>query len=98
MQAALVAPELYYMFIGGVGPTELIIVFAIILLIFGGAKLPQLARSMGQAMRAFKDESNKLKKEIDLAAEEEDSKQTTASSTTTQNTATTEESTVEQKN
>jgi sec-independent protein translocase protein TatA len=36
------------------GPTELIIILLIVLLIFGGAKLPKLARSMGQAQREFK--------------------------------------------
>jgi len=36
------------------GPTELIIVLLIVLLIFGGSKLPKLARSMGQAHREFK--------------------------------------------
>jgi sec-independent protein translocase protein TatA len=37
-----------------VGPTELIIVLLIVLLLFGGAKLPKLARSLGQAQREFK--------------------------------------------
>ena len=36
------------------GPTELLIVLAIALLLFGGAKLPKLARSMGEASREFK--------------------------------------------
>ncbi len=36
------------------GATELIIVLAIVLLIFGSAKLPKLARSMGQASKEFK--------------------------------------------
>jgi sec-independent protein translocase protein TatA len=36
------------------GATELIIVLLIILLIFGGTKLPKLARSMGQASKEFK--------------------------------------------
>ena len=36
------------------GPTELIIVLVIILVLFGGAKLPKLARSLGQAQREFK--------------------------------------------
>ena len=31
------------------GPTELLIVFAIVLLMFGSSQLPKLARSMGQA-------------------------------------------------
>jgi sec-independent protein translocase protein TatA len=36
-----------------VGPAELILVLVIVLLLFGGAKLPQLARSLGQAKREF---------------------------------------------
>lgn len=37
------------------GPTELIIILIVILVLFGGAKLPQLARSLGQAQKEFKD-------------------------------------------
>ena len=36
------------------GPTELLIVLAILLLLFGGAKLPKLARSLGQAQQEFR--------------------------------------------
>jgi sec-independent protein translocase protein TatA len=36
-----------------VGPLELLIVLAIVLLIFGGSKLPQLARSLGRARSEF---------------------------------------------
>ena len=39
----------------GVGPTELIIVLVIALLIFGPKKLPGLGRSLGSGMREFKD-------------------------------------------
>ena len=39
---------------GSFGPTELIIVLIIVLLLFGAAKLPKLARSMGEAQREFK--------------------------------------------
>jgi sec-independent protein translocase protein TatA len=35
------------------GPTELIIVLVIVLVIFGGSKLPKLARSLGQAKNEF---------------------------------------------
>ena len=35
------------------GAPELIIVLLVILLLFGGAKLPQLARSLGQAKKEF---------------------------------------------
>jgi len=36
------------------GAPELLIVLVIVLLIFGGTKLPKLARSLGQAQREFK--------------------------------------------
>jgi sec-independent protein translocase protein TatA len=38
----------------GLGPTELIIILVIVLLLFGGARLPKLARSLGQAQKEFK--------------------------------------------
>jgi sec-independent protein translocase protein TatA len=38
----------------GIGPPELIIILAIVLLLFGSAKLPKLARSLGQAQKEFK--------------------------------------------
>ena len=37
------------------GPTELLIVLAIVLLLFGSTKLPKLARSLGQASKEFQD-------------------------------------------
>lgn len=36
------------------GPTELLIVLLVVLLLFGGAKLPKLARSLGAAQSEFK--------------------------------------------
>lgn len=36
------------------GPTELIIILGIVLVLFGGAKLPKLAKSLGEAQREFK--------------------------------------------
>jgi sec-independent protein translocase protein TatA len=54
------------------GPTELLIVLLVILILFGGAKLPKLARSMGQAQSEFKqgikDGSKKTTDEDDDAA------------------------------
>jgi sec-independent protein translocase protein TatA len=39
----------------GIGPTELIIVLVIVLLIFGPKRLPGLGRQLGAGMREFKD-------------------------------------------
>jgi sec-independent protein translocase protein TatA len=38
----------------GLGPTEILLIFAAIVLLFGATKLPDLARSMGQSMGEFK--------------------------------------------
>jgi len=37
-----------------VGPPELLIILAVVLLLFGSKKLPELARGMGQAAREFR--------------------------------------------
>ena len=38
----------------GLGATELIIILAVVLLLFGSTRLPKLARSLGQASKEFK--------------------------------------------
>ncbi|MEE8402024.1 MAG: twin-arginine translocase TatA/TatE family subunit [Candidatus Hydrothermarchaeaceae archaeon] len=38
----------------GVGPQELIVILAIIMLLFGASKIPELARSLGKAKGEFK--------------------------------------------
>ena len=48
------------LFIGGLGTTELLIVGAIIVMMFGASKLPELARGTGQALRIFKSETKGL--------------------------------------
>ena len=40
---------------GSLGSSELIIVLIVVLVLFGGAKLPQLARSIGEAKRELDD-------------------------------------------
>jgi len=38
-----------------IGPTELLLILAIALLLFGPSKLPDLGKSLGKAIREFKD-------------------------------------------
>ncbi|PIP89247.1 MAG: twin-arginine translocase TatA/TatE family subunit [Bdellovibrionales bacterium CG12_big_fil_rev_8_21_14_0_65_38_15] len=53
----------------GLGTTEALIVLAIIVLMFGGRKLPELGRSMGKAITNFKqgmkDDGNDKDKKVD---------------------------------
>ena len=41
-------------------PTHLLIVLVVLVLLFGSAKLPRLAKSLGESMRIFKGEAQKL--------------------------------------
>lgn len=45
----------------GLGAPELLIILAIVVLVFGAAKLPELARGSGRALRIFKAETKGLK-------------------------------------
>lgn len=51
------------------GAPELLLIFLVVLLLFGGAKLPELARGLGKAIRNFKQEAEGIKQEIEKAAE-----------------------------
>lgn len=53
----------------GLGAPELLLIFLVVLLLFGGAKLPELARGLGKAIRSFKDESEGVKREFERAIE-----------------------------
>ena len=52
---------LLFMNIGG---PEMILIFVVVLLLFGGKKLPELARGLGKGLREFKDASDGIKREI----------------------------------
>ena len=43
--------------LGGMGTGEIILLVAIILLLFGGKKIPELMRGLGKGMKEFKDAS-----------------------------------------
>ena len=49
----------------GLGMGEIVIVLVVVLLLFGGKKLPQLGSAMGQAMTNFKKGLKEGKKEIE---------------------------------
>ncbi len=53
--------ELLFLNIGG---PEMILIFLVVLLLFGGKKLPELARGLGKGLREFKDASDGIKREI----------------------------------
>jgi sec-independent protein translocase protein TatA len=48
------------MHMGSLGPTEIILIILVIVLLFGAKKLPELARGSGRALRIFKAETKSL--------------------------------------
>lgn len=44
----------------GLGPTELVVILIILLVLFGGAKLPSLAKGLGQSIKEFKKASKEI--------------------------------------
>ena len=53
----------------GFGPQELIIILIIVLVLFGGKKLPEVAKSIGKGVREFKNETNKIDSEPESSSE-----------------------------
>lgn len=51
------------MILCAIGATEIILICAVILLIFGGKKLPELMRGMGQGVKSFKEGLNEPSEE-----------------------------------
>ena len=50
----------------GLGPTELIVIFLLIIILFGAKRLPELARSLGSSIKEFKHATQGLKDEFDI--------------------------------
>jgi sec-independent protein translocase protein TatA len=51
------------LFLDAVKPAELILIVVIVLLLFGGKKIPELMRGLGQGIREFKESSKGIKEE-----------------------------------
>ena len=63
----MISPQL----IGGLGTTELLLILAVVVLLFGASKLPELARGSGRALRIFKAETKGLTDDDDDTKTEE---------------------------
>ena len=57
-------------FIGSLGTPELVLIFIVILLLFGAKKLQELARGVGKSMGEFKKAREDFEREITRAEEE----------------------------
>ena len=54
------------LFIGGIGMQEVLLIALIILLFFGGKKIPELMKGIGKGVRSLKEGINGIEKELDV--------------------------------
>ncbi|MDD3034486.1 MAG: twin-arginine translocase TatA/TatE family subunit [Bacteroidales bacterium] len=59
---------------GSVGATEVIIVALVVLLLFGGKKIPELMKGIGKGVKSFKDGMKGVEDDIKEANKEEEKK------------------------
>lgn len=52
------------LFLGSLGGGELILIALVILLLFGGQKIPELMKGLGKGVKSFKDGMNEIEKDI----------------------------------
>ncbi|BDQ13109.1 Sec-independent protein translocase subunit TatA/TatB [Sediminibacterium sp. TEGAF015] len=58
---------------GSLGFQELLIIGLVILVMFGGRKIPEFMRGLGKGIREFNDAKNNVKKELEEGIKEKDS-------------------------
>ena len=61
-------------FMVGIGGWEVLLIFLVVLLLFGAKKLPELAKGLGKGINEFKKASTDIKKEVENAVNTEDKK------------------------
>jgi sec-independent protein translocase protein TatA len=59
---------------GNLGATEIILIAFVVLLLFGGKKIPELMRGLGRGVREFKDAKDNVRKELEESIVEKDNK------------------------
>lgn len=62
------------LFIGGLGMSEIILIALVVILFFGGKKIPELMKGLGKGVKSFKDGMNEIEKDIKETKEENPNK------------------------
>lgn len=57
------------LFLGSIGMSEIIILALVVLLFFGGKKIPELMKGIGKGVKSFKDGMKDVQDELDLDKE-----------------------------
>ncbi|MEY2903555.1 MAG: hypothetical protein RLY89_2661 [Bacteroidota bacterium] len=62
---------------GNLGFQEILLIAVVVLVLFGGRKIPEFMRGLGKGIREFNDAKNNVKKELEEGMKEKDSTPTT---------------------
>ena len=62
------------LFLGDLGAGEIIVIALIVLLLFGGKKIPELMKGLGKGVRSFKEGVNNIEKDIENTTADQDKK------------------------
>jgi sec-independent protein translocase protein TatA len=68
---------------GNFGWTEILLIAFVVLLLFGGKKIPELMRGLGRGVREFNDAKDNVKREIEESATVKKDRETTTTSSST---------------
>ena len=69
---------------GPLGFNEILIILIIVLLLFGGKKIPELMRGLGRGVREFNDAKNSVRKEIEEGLSEKEQQRSANTTSSTQ--------------
>ena len=61
-------------FIGGLGLSEVLVIALVVLLFFGGKKIPELMKGLGKGVRSFKDGMKEFQSGLEYVGKEEEKK------------------------
>jgi sec-independent protein translocase protein TatA len=66
-----------YLFLGNLGATEIILIALVVLLFFGGKKIPELMKGLGKGVKSFKEGVNGIEKDLKAEPEKKETSENT---------------------
>ena len=66
----------------GLGTNEIILIAIVVLLLFGGRKIPELMRGLGRGVREFNDAKSNVRREIEEGVNEKEQRPSSSSTPT----------------
>lgn len=63
------------LFLGNIGTGEIILIALVVLLLYGGKKIPELMKGIGKGVKSFKDGMHEIEKDINEEPQKKEEKQ-----------------------